>query len=117
MTIALCPWRHGLRSRTGRRAPHRPPPAARIAPPPSMIDKTLADAAAAVADIPDGATVMIGGFGTAGMPSLLIDALLLQGARGLTIVNNNAGNGDRSRPARRRAAGSGPARAPSRTPS
>ncbi len=59
-----------------------------------MIDKTVADAAAAVADIPDGATVMIGGFGTAGMPSLLIDALLLQGARGLTIVNNNAGNGD-----------------------
>jgi 3-oxoadipate CoA-transferase alpha subunit len=59
-----------------------------------MIDKTVATAAAAVADIPDGATVMIGGFGTAGMPSELIDALIEQGARGLTIVNNNAGNGD-----------------------
>jgi 3-oxoadipate CoA-transferase alpha subunit len=60
----------------------------------SMIDKTIATAAAAVADIPDGATVMIGGFGTAGMPSELIDALIEQGARELTIVNNNAGNGD-----------------------
>jgi 3-oxoadipate CoA-transferase, alpha subunit len=59
-----------------------------------MIDKTVATAATAVADIPDGATVMIGGFGTAGMPSELIDALIEQGARELTIVNNNAGNGD-----------------------
>jgi 3-oxoadipate CoA-transferase alpha subunit len=59
-----------------------------------MIDKTVATAAAAVADIPNGATVMIGGFGTAGMPSELIDALIEQGARELTIVNNNAGNGD-----------------------
>jgi 3-oxoadipate CoA-transferase, alpha subunit len=59
-----------------------------------MIDKTVSSAAAAVADIQDGATVMIGGFGTAGMPSELIDALIAQGARGLTIVNNNAGNGD-----------------------
>ena len=59
-----------------------------------MIDKTVSTAAAAVADIPDGATVMIGGFGTAGMPSELIDALIEQGARELTIVNNNAGNGD-----------------------
>ena len=50
--------------------------------------------AEAVADIHDGATVMIGGFGTAGMPSELIDALIEQGARDLTIVNNNAGNGD-----------------------
>ena len=48
----------------------------------------------AVADVPDGATVMIGGFGTAGMPTELIDALIAQGARDLTIVNNNAGNGD-----------------------
>ena len=48
----------------------------------------------AVADIHDGATVMIGGFGNAGMPSALIDALIAQGARELTIVNNNAGNGD-----------------------
>ena len=59
-----------------------------------MIDKIVASAAAAVADIPDGATVMIGGFGTAGMPSELIDALIAHGARELTIVNNNAGNGD-----------------------
>jgi len=59
-----------------------------------MIDKTVATAAAAVADIGDGATVMIGGFGTAGMPSELIDALIGHGARDLTIVNNNAGNGE-----------------------
>ncbi|MBS0320679.1 MAG: 3-oxoacid CoA-transferase subunit A [Proteobacteria bacterium] len=59
-----------------------------------MIDKTVATAAEAVAGIPDGATVMIGGFGTAGMPSALIDALIAQGARDLTIVNNNAGNGE-----------------------
>jgi len=60
----------------------------------AMIDKTVSTPAAAVADIPDGATVMIGGFGTAGMPSQLIDALIDQGARDLTIVNNNAGNGE-----------------------
>jgi len=59
-----------------------------------VIDKTVASAAAAVSDVRDGATVMIGGFGTAGMPSELIDALIVQGARDLTIVNNNAGNGD-----------------------
>jgi 3-oxoadipate CoA-transferase alpha subunit len=59
-----------------------------------MIDKTFESLARAVADIPDGATIMIGGFGNAGMPSALIDALLAQGARELTIVNNNAGNGE-----------------------
>ncbi len=59
-----------------------------------MIDKTVASVATAVADIGDGATVMIGGFGTAGMPSELIDALIGQGARELTLVNNNAGNGE-----------------------
>ena len=59
-----------------------------------MIDKTVATVAEAIADIQDGATVMIGGFGTAGMPSELIDALIAHGARELTIVNNNAGNGD-----------------------
>jgi 3-oxoadipate CoA-transferase, alpha subunit len=59
-----------------------------------MIDKTVPTAAAAVAGINDGATVMIGGFGTAGMPSELIDALIDQGARELTIVNNNAGNAE-----------------------
>lgn len=48
----------------------------------------------AVADVPDGAVVMIGGFGTAGQPVELIEALLRQGARDLTVVNNNAGNGD-----------------------
>ena len=59
-----------------------------------MIDKSFASAEAALADIPDGATIMIGGFGNAGMPAALIDALIARGARGLTIVNNNAGNGD-----------------------
>lgn len=59
-----------------------------------MIDKIVDSPAAALADVPDGATVMIGGFGTAGLPNELIDALLAQGARELTIVNNNAGNGD-----------------------
>jgi 3-oxoadipate CoA-transferase alpha subunit len=59
-----------------------------------VIDKTTPDAATAVADIADGATVMIGGFGRAGQPVELIDALIENGASGLTIVNNNAGNGD-----------------------
>jgi 3-oxoadipate CoA-transferase alpha subunit len=59
-----------------------------------MIDKFFASADAALADIPHGATIMIGGFGGAGMPVALIDALIAQGARELTIVNNNAGNGD-----------------------
>lgn len=59
-----------------------------------MINKVVASAAGAVADIAHGATVMIGGFGTAGMPSELIDALIARGAKDLTIVNNNAGNGD-----------------------
>ncbi|GAA4182075.1 3-oxoacid CoA-transferase subunit A [Gryllotalpicola koreensis] len=59
-----------------------------------MIDKERADAAAAVSGIEDGATVMISGFGRAGQPVELIDALIEQGASGLTIVNNNAGNGD-----------------------
>jgi 3-oxoadipate CoA-transferase alpha subunit len=59
-----------------------------------MINKTFESMRQAVADIHDGATVMIGGFGNAGMPSALIDALIDQGARELTIVNNNAGNGE-----------------------
>ncbi|NUZ05536.1 3-oxoacid CoA-transferase subunit A [Piscinibacter koreensis] len=59
-----------------------------------MIDKIFSSVEAAVADVKDGATVMIGGFGTAGLPNELIDALLAQGARDLVIVNNNAGNGD-----------------------
>ena len=59
-----------------------------------MIDKQVASVDAAVADVADGMTVMIGGFGNAGMPVELIDALLRQGARELTIVNNNAGQAD-----------------------
>ncbi|HEX9184320.1 MAG TPA: 3-oxoacid CoA-transferase subunit A [Burkholderiales bacterium] len=59
-----------------------------------MIDKFIASAAEALADVPDGATVMIGGFGNAGMPAELIDALIAQGAKHLTVVNNNAGNAD-----------------------
>jgi len=59
-----------------------------------MINKIVGTLASAVADVQDGATVMIGGFGAAGMPAELIDALIEQGARELTIVNNNAGNGD-----------------------
>lgn len=59
-----------------------------------MIDKTVPSIEEAVAGIPDGATVMIGGFGRAGQPVELIDALIEQGAGDLTIVNNNAGNGD-----------------------
>jgi len=59
-----------------------------------LINKIVATTAAAVADIPDGATVMIGGFGTAGMPSELVEALIAQGAKDLTIVSNNAGNGE-----------------------
>jgi len=59
-----------------------------------MIDKTIASVAAALADVPDGATVMIGGFGGAGQPNELIEALVAQGARDLTIISNNAGNGE-----------------------
>jgi 3-oxoadipate CoA-transferase alpha subunit len=59
-----------------------------------MINKFFASPEAALADLPDGATVMIGGFGNAGMPAALIDVLIAQGARELTIVNNNAGNGE-----------------------
>lgn len=59
-----------------------------------MIDKTVESFAQAVADIHDGATVMISGFGLAGMPDDLIDALIEKGSTDLTIVNNNAGNGD-----------------------
>ncbi|MDC6167969.1 3-oxoacid CoA-transferase subunit A [Paucibacter sp. XJ19-41] len=59
-----------------------------------MINKLQDSAAQALRDVADGATVMIGGFGTAGLPTELIEALLDQGARELTVVNNNAGNGD-----------------------
>ena len=52
------------------------------------------EALEAIAGIDDGATVLVGGFGMAGMPTTLIDALITQGATDLTIVSNNAGNGD-----------------------
>ena len=57
------------------------------------MDKTIASAAEAVSAIPDGATVMIGGFGGSGAPIELIHALIDHGAKDLTVVNNNAGNG------------------------
>ena len=59
-----------------------------------MISKIVDTAEQALADMQDGATVMIGGFGDAGQPRELIDALIVQGAKDLTIVNNNAGNGE-----------------------
>ena len=59
-----------------------------------MINKIAATVAEALANVPHGATVMVGGFGTAGIPAELIEGLMEQGAAGLTIVNNNAGNGD-----------------------
>ena len=59
-----------------------------------MIDKQIACPADAVADIPDGAVIMIGGFGEAGSPIELIHALIDQGATALTVVSNNAGSGE-----------------------
>ncbi|MDO8280417.1 MAG: 3-oxoacid CoA-transferase subunit A, partial [Burkholderiaceae bacterium] len=59
-----------------------------------MIDKISPSIAHALSGVQDGSTVLIGGFGTAGIPNELIDGLIEQGARELTVVNNNAGNGD-----------------------
>ncbi|ELY3100480.1 3-oxoacid CoA-transferase subunit A [Serratia marcescens] len=59
-----------------------------------MIDKSVATLEDAVSIIPDGASIMIGGFGPAGQPLELIDALIERGARELTVISNNAGNGD-----------------------
>jgi len=59
-----------------------------------MIDKIARSVADALAGIQDGATVLIGGFGTAGIPNELIDGLIAQGAKELTVVNNNAGNAE-----------------------
>jgi len=59
-----------------------------------VVSKVVESAAAAVDGITDGATIMIGGFGGAGLPAALVDAVIGQGARDLTIVSNNAGNGD-----------------------
>ena len=59
-----------------------------------MIDKIVASVAEALADVKDGSTVLVGGFGGAGMPNELIDGLIAQGAKDLTIVANNAGSGE-----------------------
>lgn len=59
-----------------------------------MIDKRIKTAAASVADIPNSATIMVGGFGEAGSPTELIHALIDQGAKDLTVINNNTGNGE-----------------------
>ena len=59
-----------------------------------MINKIANSVAEAMADMPDGATILIGGFGTAGIPNELIDGLIAQGAKDLTVVNNNAGNAE-----------------------
>jgi 3-oxoacid CoA-transferase subunit A len=58
------------------------------------VNKVLASAAEAVARIPDGATIMMGGFGLCGIPETLIDALRARGTRGLTVISNNAGVDD-----------------------
>lgn len=58
------------------------------------MDKTVEDLASAVAPITDGSSVMIGGFGSSGIPFGLIDALLEHGATGLTVISNNAGAGE-----------------------
>jgi 3-oxoadipate CoA-transferase alpha subunit len=58
-----------------------------------MINKIIASVAEALADVRDGSTLLIGGFGTAGLPNALIDGLIEQGARDLVVVSNNAGNG------------------------
>lgn len=59
-----------------------------------MISKKYSSVSGAVADIPDGATVMVGGFGASGSPIELIHALIDHGAKGLTVINNNTGNGE-----------------------
>lgn len=59
-----------------------------------MINKKFSSVIDAVADIPDGATVMVGGFGASGSPIELIHALIDQGAKNLTVINNNTGNGE-----------------------
>ncbi len=59
-----------------------------------MVNKIIDSVAAALADTQDGSTVLVGGFGNAGMPHQLIDGLIEQGARDLVVVSNNAGNGE-----------------------
>jgi 3-oxoacid CoA-transferase subunit A len=58
------------------------------------VNKVLTSAAEAVARIPDGATIMMGGFGLCGIPETLIDALRARGTTGLTVISNNAGVDD-----------------------
>ncbi|WP_455570378.1 3-oxoacid CoA-transferase subunit A [Xanthobacter autotrophicus] len=57
------------------------------------MDKTRPDTQSCVADIPDGATLLVGGFGGAGMPHELIEAVIARAPKDLTIISNNAGNG------------------------
>jgi 3-oxoadipate CoA-transferase, alpha subunit len=57
-----------------------------------MIDKFMASADEAIADVADGSTILVSGFGGAGLPEQLLTALVNQGARDLVIVSNNAGN-------------------------
>ena len=57
------------------------------------MNKVLASAEEAVERIPDGATIMMGGFGLCGIPETLIAALRARGTKGLTVISNNAGNG------------------------
>ena len=59
-----------------------------------MIDKSKSSLSEVLSQIKDGATILIGGFGTAGQPAELIDGLIELGVKDLTIVSNNAGNGD-----------------------
>lgn len=59
-----------------------------------MINKLEPDAASALSDVPDGAVIGIGGFGSSGIPEDLVNALIARGARNLTVVSNNAGGGD-----------------------
>jgi 3-oxoadipate CoA-transferase, alpha subunit len=58
-----------------------------------MIDKMVESVAEAIKDVPDGATVLLGGFGSVGQPNQLLEGLIEQGAKDLTIVANNAGTG------------------------
>jgi len=59
-----------------------------------MVNKVAISLAEALVGVPDGATVLVGGFGTSGIPTELVDGLIEHGAKDLTVVNNNAGNGD-----------------------
>ncbi|MSQ51138.1 MAG: 3-oxoacid CoA-transferase subunit A [Betaproteobacteria bacterium] len=59
-----------------------------------MINKIVGSLQAALSGVEDGATILVGGFGDAGMPYELIDALIAQGAKDLVVVNNNAGQGE-----------------------